>query len=356
ARLQERARGNPVMKMVRRYADFMKKMNTNFENAYRTVGFVEGLRKADAKANVTRTARKFWRSKEGMERMLAEGITPERAAQGLDYMNEIFGDYSTYSPIERGVVRRFIFPFWGFYRHMLKLMIKMPFEYPAKTQVMHAMSQLNQDLREEFGPIPSWMDGMVPFGAETQGGMQRFLSVAGPNPFNVFMDTGLGLFHPILKAGFEQLTGRDAYTGREFSDPDVFQPFGSQDRYRIIRGPGGVPVDAVPVDKVVPALDIALLSQIPQYDMLRQLAAGGRAYDTSGILESATGGGPTTAEGEPVAPYGPGTAAQRLLGASTYNYDLASYQERLARERENALMEAYERWAETQVGSPVGVG
>lgn len=252
-------------------------------------------------------------------------------------------------------MRRFIFPFWGFYRHMLKMMVKLPFDHPGKAKVMYGMSLMGQDLREEFGPVPTWMDSMVPFGPMTPGGKQTFLSTAGPNPFNLFMDTGLGLFHPIAKAIFEQATGRDAYTGREFSDPDVFQPFGSQDRYRILRGEGGVPIDAVPVDKVVPNLAVSLLSQFPQYDIAKQVLAGGRTYDTSGLVESI--GNPITDEsGAPIAPYGLGTAAQRLGAVSTYEYDIAAYRERLAQERENALMQAYERWAETNVGSAVGVG
>lgn len=339
----------------RKWAQGVKWVNTHVENHYRRVGFVEGLRKADAKRNLTQTTRKFWGSKEDMERMLRDGIDPGTASDALDEMNSWFGDYQTMTPFERGVVRRFIFPFWGFYRHMLKMMVKLPFDHPGKAKVMYGMSLMSQDLREEFGPVPTWMDSMVPFGAMTPGGKQKFLSTAGPNPFNVFMDTGLGLFHPVAKAVFEQLTGRDAYTGREFSDPDVFQPFGSQDRYRIIRGPDGVPLDAVPVEKVVPGLDVALLSQFPQYDIAKQVLAGGRTYDTSGLLESI--GNPITDEtGEPIAPYGVGTAAQRLGAFSTYEYDIAAYRERLAQERENALMQAYERWAEQNVGSAVGVG
>ena len=356
AKLEAKGRESRVLKPFRKYADGIKRLNTEVENLFRKAGFVEGLRKGDVLRDTHRTARGFWGSKDELQRMLADGISPEKAQRALDKMQTWFGDYSSMSPFERQIVRRFIFPFWGFYKHMGKLLVKLPFDYPFKTQVMYAMSIVDRDLREDYGAVPSWMEGMVPFGPASPDGMQKFLSVSGPNPFNVFMDVGLGLFHPALKATVEMMTGRDAYTGREFSDPDVFTPYGSTQRYRIVRGPDGVPVDAVPIDKVTPPVPVELLSQIPQYDWLRSALAGGKPYDTAGLIGSATQGPVTSASGEPISPFSGGDLLARSLGATFYDYDIEGFRARQAQERENALTQAYERWAEQRVGSPVGVG
>ena len=354
--LEARGRSSRMLKPFRVWADAIKKLNTNVENAFRRVGYVEGLRKADVLRDTHRVARGFWGSKEELQKMLADGITPERADRAMDLMQSWFGDYSTMSPFERQVVRRFIAPFWGFYRHMGKMVVKMPFDYPEKMAVIRTLALVDRDIREEYGSVPEWMDGMVPFGPMSPDGQQRFLSTAGPNPFNAFMDIGLGLFHPAIKATIEMMTGRDAYTGREFSDPDVFTPFGSTQRYQIVRGEGGVPVDAVPIDKVTPSLPVELLSQIPQYDWLRSALAGGRTYDTVGLMGAAREGPITDSEGNPIAPFSGSDVLARSLGAGFFDYDIAGFRERQAKERENALTMAYERWAEQQVGSPVGVG
>lgn len=359
-RLEDWSSRSRVMKPFHRYADWWKNLNTNVENAYRKVGFVAGLRRAGAEVvggpdrmGLRKASRSFWTAKEEMQRMLVEGFTPKRADRALQLTNEWFGDFRSLGPVERGVLRRFIFPFWGFYRHIFQLAMKLPSEYPLKMSVARGMALYAEELRQEIGPLPTWMEGLVPFGLMKPDGTQDFLSVAGPNPFNVFMDIGLGLFNPAIKVAIEQMTGRDAFTGRPFSDPDVVTPYGSSQQYQIIRGPDGVPIDAIPVEKVTQPPGVALLSQIPQYDLAKNLLAGGRAYDTSGLLGAIQDGPVTDSAGNPIAPFGPLDALGRLGGVSTYTYDVAAFQERLARERENALMYAYERWAEQQAGTPV---
>lgn len=341
-----------VFKLPRTYKDFIKRFNSDMENLFRETGFVEGVRREMTQGAVDmpkmrNALRSAWSSKEDMQRMLAYGITPRGYERGMNLMVKTFGDFSTLSPFERNVIRRYIAPFYGFYRHVGKMLIRAPFEHPFKSQLAAQLAREDQEMRAQYGPLPGYTDQMVPWGPIGPDGKLSFLSVAGPNPFNPFADLGLSVLHPAIQWGVEMVTGRDTFTGQEFTDPNVVTPYGSDQRFRIIRGPDGQPMDAVPVDKVTPSPGVGLLSQFPFYSQAKALVAGGRPYDTEGILGS-IGNPVTNSSGDVSSPYGVGNFVGQQAGINVKNYDIAAYQARLEEQRQAALQMALQQWSTSQ--------
>lgn len=345
------ARENRALRPAYTFGDAMKSLNQEMENYFRRAGMARAIETEINPDHIRRLGRRFWADKKEMERVLIDGIPDEAVERILDKVNTFFGDFSQMSPAERHIMRRFIFPFWGFYRHVVKLFLQLPSEYPGRFTVMRAIAATTEDMIAEYGPMPEWMAGMATFGGEPlPEGDTRFVSTAGPNPFNVLSDDVVSMLHPAIKIWLERQTGRDAFTGRPFSSPDVVTPYGSDQQFRIVRDANGMPIEAEPVSKVVPPLGVQVLSQVPQYDLIRNLMAGGRAYDTEGLVASATGGPVINSRGEVVRPVGPVETVAKYLGFSTFPFDVPSYQERFGQERENALAYALRQWKAEQGG------
>jgi hypothetical protein len=327
----------------------MKALNEYIENAFRRAGLARAIETEMNPEAITGMARRFWADKKALERVLVDGIPDEEIPRVLEKVNRFFGDFSQMSPMERHVIRRFLFPFWGFYRHVIRLFTQLPSEYPGRFTVIRMIEEATEDMVAEFGPLPEWMAGAVPFGGNiSESGDTRFISSAGPNPFNVLTDSVISMLHPAAKIAMERATGRDAFTGRPFTSPDVVTPFGSDQPYQIVYDSQGRPVDAQPVDKVVPPWGVHLMGQVPQYDLVKNLLAGGRTYDTEGILSSVFGGPVIDSSGNIVRPVGPLESVGKYLGISTYPFDVGGYQERLGEEREDALRYALKRWEGAQ--------
>lgn len=176
-------------------------------------------------------------------------------------------------------------------------------------------------------------------------GDQPFLLTSGPNPFSGLFQTPLAGLSPLLKIPIEHFTGRSLFTGQPFSDKDTISPFGTEQPFRIIRDAQGRPIDTVPVGKVTPSILEAILGQIPQYELLKDVIAGGKTYDTSGLIDALSGKGlisdPTT--GEAKYPVGPAAALAKFAGFSTMPFDYTAYQQWLAEQRQAALTEAQKR-------------
>jgi hypothetical protein len=343
AAMQNAARGSKALRPFYKWGDALKFLNQLNENYFRRAGMIRGIEVTGDPVAVQHWARRFWTSKKDLERYAIDGLSPTQADRTLAYVDELFGDFSRMSPTERHVIRRFLLPFWGFYRHVLKLVMRLPTEYPGRFAVIRGIAEATEEMQQEFGPMPDWMDGFMPFGPVNLNGETRFVSGAGASPFNVVTDSALSMLHPAWKVVLERATGRDTFTGRPFTSPDVVVPYGSEQGFQVIRDETGKPIGVEPVEQVVPPLLTHVLSQIPQYDLLRNMAAGGRAYDTEGILGS-IGQPVLNSRGEVVRPVGPLESFGKFAGISTFPFDVGSYQERLSDEQKAALAYALKQW------------
>jgi hypothetical protein len=338
-------------KVAKRWGDAMKSLNKTWEDSYREASFLAAAEKGQGLNAVQRTGRSFWKSKERIERIMRDGFSEGDGRMALDEMNHFFGNYGSMTPFERHVIRRWVFPFWGFYRHSSKLLLSFPVEYPGRAIILQGMANANAEMMEQYGPMPEWLESAIPLGPP---GTDAFLTTRGANPFSGVAEGVEGvsqMLGPLPKTILEQSLGRDLFTGREFTDRDVVQPYGSDQQYRIIYDEQGNPIGSEPIEKVAPGMLQGLLGQIPQYDMLRDVIAGGRSYDTASVLDAiqqrfgdvgeATPIDPET--GEPYSSMGLGSSLGKFGGLPISEYDLAAFQERLTEEQQAVLLEALRR-------------
>lgn len=307
---------------IRTYTAFMRHVNGEVEDAFREASYLTAAEKAVGKTTVQRTARTFWRSKHRVEDLMASGFDEVKATQALKEVNSFFGDYSHLSPFERHMVRRFVFPFYSFYRHATKLILTYPFENPLRATVINALAAADQEMMDQYGPVPEWLRSAVPLSAP--GSEVSFLTGAGPNPFNVTGQDWVSGLNPMLKVALERSIGRDLFTGRTYSDENVFTPYGSDVQIDMRTGK---PIEG----HVLPSPIEQFLSNIPQYTTLKKIVAGGKTYDTATLLDVLQGHG-VIKDTAGATKYPTQTVDEILkyLGLPTTTYDLGSYQQRLA--------------------------
>lgn len=336
--LYERIGETKLAKGLSKLGGFTVRLNAALEEAFRKASFVRALERQQVASAVRGPAARLWTSRRWLERVVRDGLTPHRMEQALEEAYHFLNDYGRMTPLERQVIRRFLVPFWSFYRHVIRLVATYPFEFAGRFRVLEGLAMVERDMRQELGPTPSWLKTAVPFGEGL------WLSTRGMNPFTAVVDSaesGLNLMHPIWKILVERSTGRSAFTGKEFSDPNVVVPFGSAQKYRIDPETGVLR----PVDKVVPGPVEHVLQQFPQYQLLKDLVAGGVTYDTATLTDVLLGRGvirdPVTGE-----PRYPGSAARRVagfFGFPVFPFDLETYQARVAEEAPEALSGILER-------------
>jgi hypothetical protein len=324
----------PVARGARWYGNKVRGANEKLEIAFRRASFKSALERQAATKSVGRMKRSFMRSNRKLEQLMEGGLTQSEAEKALDQVNYFFNDYAAGTPIERNIIRRYIAPFYPFYKHVTKLVLTYPATHPARANVLRMLTEMSREFGAELGPMPDWLEGAVPIGEGNKPGDTRFVTASGANPFNVLGDFPQSLVsatHPVIQMGLERATGRDSFTGQPFTAPDVYTPFGSDQQFRV----DPETMQAVPVDQVTPGFLEQILQQVPQYNVLRDAARViqgeevGRRYSTGETIEDPTG-----------APKYPMDFVQqlgKLAGIPTTDYNLASYQQRLSDDQQAAL-------------------
>lgn len=329
-----------------RFSTFVRTVNGHIEEAFRHASFITALEREASVGRIRSIAREFWSTKRRLENLAASGIDEMSARAAIREVDRFFGNYARMTPFERNVVRRFIFPFWGFYRHQAKLLLSMPFEVAERTAVLNQLSRITQEFYSEYGPIPEWLEGSVPLAPYGPGDIP-FLLTQGADPFSpTFQPPQLAL-SPVLKVIWEQVTGRSLLTGEPFSDREVVQGlYGSDERFRIVRDEWGNAVGVRPAGAVVPGILEHLLRQVPQYQSLERLLAGGKTYDTANLLDVLRGKAAIRDElGAVKYPTSLGRELAKLSGVNITPYDLQAYQQRMAEEALAAIRNALEAQA-----------
>ncbi len=318
----------------------VRNFNSEIEAAFRENSFLTAFERAKGISSTKRAMARFENSHRRFERISKEGMTEAQAKAALNEVNHFLGDFSNLGPFERNIVRRFVFPFWGFYKFQAKLMLTFPFEYPARAQILNGLAQATQELSDAYGPMPSWLQSATPL--SPPGAEVNFLTSTGPNPFSGLMANPFSQLSPPLKAIFEQFNKRDAFTGQRFSDPNAYTPYGSDQAFDIHTGE--------PIGPPRPGLIETVLGQVPQYEMLKELIAGGKSFDTSNILQAIQGrlsGDDRTllknAEGTARYPETLNDVLARFFGFPTTTYSLEKYQASLEQGSTQALREGIRR-------------
>ena len=347
--LQQHVGGTRVVKRIQRIGESVQNFNSALEDRFRVAGYLSAADKRMMRQQGASFWKNFQSSKRRLEHAFQVGLDEKTWRATVDDVNRTFNDYHTATPLARNVIKPYLAPFWSFYKHAAKTILRMPFDHPAKANALALMS-LIEDERERTAGIhpedmPGWMRGTSLFIGNSEAGDARFLSTAGSNPFNTVLDTPLDILHPAGKMLYEQSTGRSSFTGRKFTDPKVVESFGTEQQYRIQEG-----AEPQPIERVAPHLFEHLLQQIPQYEMVKDLLAGGTTYDTSDlidVLKYRLAGGedpvPRTEEGDPISSRTLIQTLGKLFGYTEYDKDMAALHERRLEEKAAALEEYAKR-------------
>lgn len=316
-----------------RVRDALQRFNSEIENAYRRESAMTAIEKQMSKAGVKKTGASFARSQKRLEKMAEFGADPKVSARVIDDVNKTMNDYLALQPFERNVVRRFIAPFYPFYKHSAITLAKMPFEHPGKARMLDLVAKVQEDMQAELGPIPEWLEGFLPVGDGATPGSSRFLSPRGANPFAGVFEAPLAQMSPAIQMAYEQTSGRDPFTGREFTFPDVYSDPYSGEKFTLDDSGQVVPVEkgfgGIRSETAPSILESLLGVAPPPLQLARDISTEGSRYTGSGEVV-------TDAQGNAVYPNDPLQDVLRWFGVSTVDYNLGRYQDRLGDARSRA--------------------
>ena len=281
ARMGRYVMKNKIVKGGSKFADRMKNFNEMVESSFRTASFLRSAERQMAEQGAKKAGSAFIKSQKRLEHIAEFGLKDTDAiGRALEETNYFFNDYFTMGPTERNVVKRYIMPFWSFYKHQLKLLLTYPIEHPLKAQVLRYSGEVSKDIAQSYGLVPDWMIGSVPMG-EGPRGQEKFLNTSSANPFSGFLQGPEGIaggLAPQLRGAYEMASGRDIVTSKPFTSPDTITPIGSKTPYKVNEETGEIEPTVVR-----PKPWEILAQQFPQAQLIGDVISGGANYDTGGL-------------------------------------------------------------------------
>jgi hypothetical protein len=206
----------------------------------------------------------------------------------VDKVHETLPVFNLLGNFERKYIRRFV-PFANWYKFMLKYGATLPSKHPFKLIGARGIGALTEEQREEVykdyfpfmareienAGIPARFDHLWPIGSKGEP-MAKFFNVRGMNPFTTiedFVDLDfMNMASPIITVPMEQVSGRAVFGNRKFESGDA----GISVTYK--------GMEYKEFAKVRPPLVDHILSQLPQYTLLKKWLVPARQWDTGTIL------------------------------------------------------------------------
>jgi hypothetical protein len=264
-------------KITRATSHFIRNLNVYIEDAARRGVAIAEIDKA-AMSGFTRYFHSTYRALESVSREgIPQGMKLDKILAQID---RTLGDYLTMSPIEKNIIRPYIFPFYGFYRHTARFLARMPFDHPIKAQLLTTINQVDKDLE---GSVPDWLHGNA---ALWQSGPETFfLRMTQTNPLQQVAGVGpeeplaLGTMNPLIRMAIESQTGVSTYTGEAFMPPPgQIVETASGEQYQILRDGNGnfAGVKAIS-GHWLPPLQDRILGMVPQFALLPGVDIFGRS-------------------------------------------------------------------------------
>jgi hypothetical protein len=117
------------------------------------------------------------------------------------------GSFLNMTPFEQNVVRAAI-PFYGWYRAITLVVLKLPIETPGRALLLSKLGAVGADrAKEVLGDVPSFLRGAIPIG-KPEGGRAPVITTSGLNPLDTLRMVGRS-----TKAA---LAGEPGTVGQEF--------------------------------------------------------------------------------------------------------------------------------------------
>lgn len=168
----------------------------------------------------------------GKARVSAEDITPEIRQEarkwnmkpsdliGARMANKALADMMIISPMERAVLMRYVMPFWGWTRHILRYVSTFPMDHPLRSSIINTLSE---QAIGEGSNLPDYLFRLLFLGQPNAQGNVTVLDTRQWNPFRDvanYMTWGgiMSGLNPVLSSIASSAWGVDPATG----GPDLY--------------------------------------------------------------------------------------------------------------------------------------
>lgn len=229
-----------TMKPIRAISKWVVDTNARIEDVFRDASMIAETRQYLRSVGETnRTFEKVLTEIQGQGK-----ATPEQLRTLIDGVFDSQGNFDNLTPFERGVMRRYLFPFYSWYKNVLIITAKFIRDEPARALIVNqlSMAAANSSSMSFLFPHPAYASYQNISG--NQSGVVTGLSWAGANPFQTPIDiydsarslfgvnppqarTGqagpANLLGPVPQALVTGLTGIDPFTGGTYAGPGVKQ-------------------------------------------------------------------------------------------------------------------------------------
>lgn len=115
------------------------------------------------------------------DKSIKRGMSESAAHEsGIQLTRKIFQNWDEMTPIERSVMR-YVFPFYGFVSHIMRYVLRYPFDHPYRAEVMAAFTR--NELNDMGDTLPERLLNSFFLGPVDDKGNVKSLQLAGMNPF-----------------------------------------------------------------------------------------------------------------------------------------------------------------------------
>lgn len=172
-------------RMIGKFADATRHVNTATDDYYRVASFLEASGKFARKNFVKRTGQQFNESMHLLEEL--DRLTPAQLDQVVTTSLNFMGNYRFLHPWERHFIRRAV-PFYAFLKHQAKLQALLPIQYPGRAVLAQRFFDLAHDASEDSERfLPEFVrgKGMVDLGIDIKvagTNYRAYLNTQGLNP------------------------------------------------------------------------------------------------------------------------------------------------------------------------------
>lgn len=195
---------------------------------------------------------------------------------GAHAANKALADMMIMSPIERAVIMRYIMPFWGWTKHVLRYVTTFPMDYPLRASIINTLGQ--QAVGTESA-LPDYLFRLLFLGQPNAQGNVTVLDDRQWNPFRDvanYMTWGgiMTNLNPLLAAIGTSAFGMDPVTG----GPDLYPELTYDSFYGSSTSVAGQNIGLSLLEQVSPQVD-TLVQVAQKTSVLRE-----EAYDNPSKL------------------------------------------------------------------------
>lgn len=205
---QARNWGKPIGQGLSKLTDFSVRFNAMVDDTTRIAGYLSAYERAMKNPRLPDLDQ--WMTEQG----ITGGAKEFAKVQAERDMRKWAYNWDSMTPWERSVARS-IFPFYGFFSHMMRYAFQYAVDHPFRMAVMASFAR--SELEDWGTALPARLHNMLPLGGPDEQGNTTALNFGGWNPFadiaNLATLPGLmSQVNPVLSTFAEQF-GIDPRTG-----------------------------------------------------------------------------------------------------------------------------------------------